>query len=56
VTEKPLIHIHPNVEKCADGKDHDFEGWEDFEDGSGGEQVCKKCGLGAMEYTLRTGS
>lgn len=35
--------------------DHDFTGWRDFEDGSGGEQVCSKCGMGAMEYTLRTG-
>lgn len=34
--------------------DHDFRGWRDFEDGNGGERVCAKCGMGAMEHTLRT--
>jgi hypothetical protein len=32
--------------------DHDFKGWREFEDGRGGEQVCTKCGLGAMAWTL----
>ena len=43
-----FIHVTP---KC----DHDFAGWRDFEDGNGGEQVCKKCGMGAMTDSLRNG-
>lgn len=34
---------------------HDFVGWREFEDGRGGERVCKHCGMGAMEHTLREG-
>lgn len=32
--------------------DHDFQGWREFEDGCGGEQVCTKCGMGAMQFIL----
>lgn len=45
----PFVHIA--WDKC----DHEFSGWRAFTDGTGGEQVCKKCGIGAMAYTLRTG-
>ena len=48
-----FVHIAPKPETCVDGESHDFHGWRDFEDGSGGEQVCSNCGLGAMEHTLR---
>ncbi len=34
--------------------EHDFQGWRDFEDGSGGESICKRCGMGAMSHCLRT--
>ena len=30
-----------------------FTGWRDSEDGHGGEQVCKNCGLGAMVWSMR---
>ena len=33
--------------------DHVFAGWREFE--SGGEQVCTKCGIGAMSASLREG-
>ena len=33
--------------------DHVFEGWREHEDGMGGEQVCKHCGVGAMWHTLK---
>jgi hypothetical protein len=36
----------------ADACDHDFKGWREFEDGRGGEQVCSKCGMGAMSFSL----
>lgn len=50
--ENPLdgatfFHCIP-VNTCA----HEWGGWRQFEDGNGGEQVCKKCGLGAMAHTL----
>lgn len=35
--------------------EHEWRGWREFEDGRGGERVCKKCGLGAMQHTLMKG-
>ena len=43
-----FAHITP---KC----DHKFSGWREFDDGNGGEQVCAKCGIGAMADSLRNG-
>lgn len=45
-----FFHALPKTELC----DHDFQGWYEFMDGSGGEQVCTKCGIGAMAHSLRT--
>jgi hypothetical protein len=45
--DKPAL----NPDDC----DHDFQGWRAFADGNGGEQVCARCGIGAMQWTLRTG-
>lgn len=41
---------------CAAGGpcEHDFQGWREFEDGRGGEQVCTRCGTGAMRHSLAT--
>lgn len=50
-TIEPMAHVTPNPDTCG----HDFQGWRPFPDGNGGEQVCTKCGIGAMEYTLRVG-
>lgn len=50
---KPHTFFH--MLRSADVCDHDFRGWRQFADGNGGEQVCAKCGMGAMEYTIRTG-
>lgn len=33
--------------------EHDFQGWREFDDGLGGETVCSKCGIGAMEWSIR---
>lgn len=46
----PFVHLSPKPDAC----DHDFAGWRNFEDGNGGEQVCTKCGMGAMSHSLRT--
>lgn len=46
-----FFHALPKPDAC----DHDFQGWREFEDGNGGEQVCTKCGMGAMTYSLRYG-
>jgi hypothetical protein len=35
--------------------DHVFAGWREFENGNGGEQVCTKCGIGAMTASIREG-
>ena len=32
--------------------EHEFGGWRDFDDGSGGEQFCQKCGIGAMNWSM----
>lgn len=47
-----FFHAIPKADLC----DHDFQGWYEFIDGNGGEQVCTKCGIGAMAYSLRTAS
>jgi hypothetical protein len=48
---KPELFFHamPKPDACK----HDFQGWREFEDGRGGEQVCTKCGIGAMTYSMR---
>ena len=43
-----FVHVTP---KC----DHEFAGWREFDDGRGGEQICSKCGAGAMSVSLRDG-
>lgn len=47
--EQLFFHSSPKPDAC----DHDFRGWRNFHDGNGGEQVCAKCGMGAMAYSLR---
>lgn len=48
----------PVLTLCMCGQDHskpcnhEWGGWREFDDGRGGEQVCKKCGLGAMTHSL----
>lgn len=40
---------------CPEGPcEHDFQGWRDFEDGTGGEAFCSRCGTGAMRHSLMT--
>lgn len=46
-----FVHLKPRADACA----HDFQGWREFDDGHGGEQVCTKCGIGAMSYSLSLG-
>jgi len=43
-----FVHASPKPSACK----HDFQGWRQFDDGNGGEQVCTKCGIGAMAHTL----
>lgn len=41
---------------CPDGPcEHEWGGWQEFDEGRGGEQVCQLCGMGAMHHSLRTG-
>lgn len=47
--ERDVIFYH---ERCVPLCDHSFGGWREHDDGLGGEQVCSKCGMGAMEWTL----
>lgn len=42
-----LIHVDRRS-NC----NHEWGGWREFEDGRSGEQVCKKCGCGAMQATM----
>jgi len=42
------FHATPRPDAC----EHEWGGWREFEDGRGGEQVCKHCGMGAMAHTL----
>lgn len=53
---RDVVERDITVIQCGCGQhktcDHDWGGWREFDDGGGGEQVCKKCGLGAMAHTL----
>ena len=49
---------HPQACYCAcpDGPcEHQWGGWQEFDDGRGGEQICKLCGFGAMAHSMRCG-
>ena len=52
--EKPIVfHATRDPLKCLpDREQHEFKCWREFDDGRGGEAVCKHCGVGAMSYTL----
>lgn len=56
-----LVHVSPGgcYCSCPDGPcEHEWGGWREFETeggGGGGEQVCKRCGMGAMSHSLRCG-
>ena len=50
--KKMFFHVKRDPLACVEGKEHKFEGWREHDDGKGGEQVCKHCGVGAMEYTM----
>jgi hypothetical protein len=57
-SDEVFVHMTQKPELCNGNPPtmkHVFTGWRDFPDGNGGEQVCKFCGMGAMEYSLRTG-
>ena len=43
---KIFFHCAPKADTC----DHDWGGWRDF--ATGGEQVCTKCGMGAVHHSL----
>ena len=55
-TEEGDVAPEITVIQCGCGThnkcEHEWGGWRPFDDGRGGEQVCKKCGLGAMAHTL----
>jgi len=56
--EQIFFHATPDREKCIDGGKHSFVGWREFRcegGGGGGERVCDRCGIGAMEHSLRYG-
>lgn len=47
-----FYHAKRDPLKCVDDDGHDFKGWREFDDGCGGETVCAKCGVGAMEHSI----
>lgn len=55
--DKVSSNFDPNACYCDCAKggpcEHDWQGWREFEDGCGGEQVCSRCGMGAMSHSLR---
>jgi len=56
IDPKLFFHATPNREKCSDGGEHDFVGWREWSipgQGGGGETACARCGIGAMEHSLR---
>lgn len=47
-----FYHAKCDPLQCTDDAGHDFTGWREFDDGLGGEMVCAKCGVGAMEHSM----
>lgn len=47
-----FFHAKRDPLVCPGREDHEFFGWRTFDDGLGGETVCKHCGIGAMEHTM----
>jgi hypothetical protein len=40
-------------EPFDDPRSHDFQGWEEFDDGRGGTTVCTRCGISAFSHAMR---
>lgn len=56
--DQVFFHATPDREKCIGGEKHDWQGWREFTcegGGGGGETFCSRCGIGAMEHSLRYG-
>jgi len=59
--DRGKVHVHVSPSRggcycaCASGGpcEHEFAGWRQSDDGLSGEQVCRKCGMGAMTHMLR---
>jgi hypothetical protein len=32
---------------------HDFQGWQEFDDGRGGTTVCTRCGISSFAHSMR---
>ena len=57
-TGEVFAHMTRKAELCYGNPPtmrHEFTGWREIDGGRGGEQVCKFCGMGAMEHSLRCG-
>ena len=52
---EPVEGLMTAIDCMGSRCEHDFQGWREFDDGRRGEQVCSKCGIGAMAWSLRTG-
>lgn len=59
--ERGAVHVHASHAgdcycDCPNGPcQHEFGGWREFEDGSGGETFCQRCGTGSMSHSMRCG-
>lgn len=42
-------------EPFDDPNSHGFKGWVEDEDGLGGGTVCSRCGISALDHSLRYG-
>lgn len=50
-----VLHVTCKAETCLRGGEHIWGGWREFPDGSGGETVCQKCGMGSAHSDLMMG-
>jgi hypothetical protein len=51
----PLEAAAKTCEPFDDPRSHDFQGWEEFEDGRGGTTVCTRCGITSFSHAMRYG-
>lgn len=49
------IELLPDCTGQADPDLHDFQGWEEFDEGRGGTTVCTRCGVTAISHAMKYG-
>lgn len=53
VSTCPPEQAKGTCEPFDDPRAHDFQGWEEFDEGRGGTTVCTRCGISSFSHAMR---